>query len=187
LASLPGLPESTYATEGHPPNLPVARQRLGPLGIQVVPVSEGDLLPFAAGSFDLVINRHESYELAEIRRILTPGGIFLTQQVGPRNCIQINQYLDGPLEAAALNWTFNREKSSFEAAGFQLARAEEELLDSIFYDIGAIVFYLKVIAWQIPDFSLEKYEARLRALHRMLDRQGAFFATAHRYLIEAQK
>jgi SAM-dependent methyltransferase len=187
LASLPGLPKSTHATEGYPPNLPIAHQRLAPLGISVVPVVEDGSLPLAAEAFDLVINRHESYELSEVWRILKPRGVFLTQQVGPRNCIQLNQYLGGPLEADALNWTFTQEKSTFEAAGFQIIRAEEALLDSIFYDIGAVVFYLKVIAWQIPDFSIEKYEPRLRALHRTLGRQGAFFTTAHRFLIEAQK
>ena len=187
LASLAELPRATYATEGYPPNLYIAHRRLAPLGIQVVPAGEEDPFPLASETFDLVINRHESFDLSEVRRILKPGGSFLTQQVGPRNCLQLNQYLDGPLEQEALDWSFDQVTGAVETTGFRVVRAEEQLLDSIFFDIGAVVFYLKIIAWQIPDFSLDKYNNRLRALHSTLLRQGAFFTTAHRYLLEAQK
>ena len=61
------------------------------------------------------------------------------------------------------------------------------MLDSIFYDIGAVIYYLKVIEWQIPNFSIETYYDRLEAMHHLIERQGAFYATAHRFLIEAQK
>ena len=37
LAGLAPLPALTCATEGYPPNLPLARRRLEPLGVQVYP------------------------------------------------------------------------------------------------------------------------------------------------------
>jgi SAM-dependent methyltransferase len=150
-------------------------------------VAENAPLPLGAETFDLVINRHESFDVAEICRILQSPGTFLTQQVGPRNCIQLNQYLEAPWEPEINYWSLDLEKSAVEAAGLQLLRAEEQLLDSIFFDIGAVVYYLKVIEWQIPDFAMDTYYDRLYALHQLIERQGAFFATAHRYLIEAQK
>ena len=36
-------------------------------------------MPWGDGEFDLVMNRHESYDLAEVARVLSPGGLFLTQ------------------------------------------------------------------------------------------------------------
>jgi hypothetical protein len=59
LAELAPLPEHTVATEGHPPNVPIARRRLGPLGVEVVEVEEGGRLPLPDAAFDLVIDRHE--------------------------------------------------------------------------------------------------------------------------------
>jgi hypothetical protein len=44
-----------------------------------------------------------------------------------------------------------------------------------------------VIESQIPNFGLDPYHERLEALHRLIERQGAFFATAQRFLIEVQK
>jgi ubiquinone/menaquinone biosynthesis C-methylase UbiE len=37
------------------------------------------------GSFDAVLNRHAPTEAAEIVRVLRPGGVFVTQQVGRKN------------------------------------------------------------------------------------------------------
>jgi len=47
---------------------------------------------------------------------------------------------------------------------------------------------LKVIEWQIEGFSVAKYEQqRLRDMHELIEKQGAFFATEHRFIIEAKK
>ena len=187
LASLPGLPELTYATEGYAPNIPIAQERLTPLGVKVVSVTDDKLLPLPSETFGLVINRHESYYLPEVFRILQPHGIFLTQQVGPRNCIQLNQYLEAPVEPEVSRWSLEQEIAALEEAGLHLLHYEEQVRDSIFYDIGAVIYYLKVIAWQIPDFSLDTYYDRLAALYRLIERQGAFYATAHRFLLEAER
>jgi len=187
LSSLADLPPATYATEGYAPNIPVAKELLEPLGIKVVQVVDDNALPLPSAAFDLVINRHESYALPEVFRILRPGGVFLTQQVGPRDCVELNQYLEAPLEPDIHSWSLAQEKTAVEEAGLRIRRSEEQLLDSKFYDIGAVVYYLKVIAWQIPDFSVEGYREHLEAMYRLIERQGAFFATAHRFLIEAEK
>jgi hypothetical protein len=53
------------------------------------------------------------------------------------------------------------EVDEIERAGFEIVRSEEEFLDSIFYDIGAVVFFLSIIEWQIPGFSVQRYRERL--------------------------
>jgi len=47
-------------------------------------------LRFSDGSFDVVLNRHAPTEVAEIVRVLRPGGVFITQQVGRRNTENIH-------------------------------------------------------------------------------------------------
>lgn len=41
-----------------------------------------DVLPYEDESMDIIINRHESYDIYEVYRVLKKGGIFITQQVG---------------------------------------------------------------------------------------------------------
>lgn len=187
LASLPELPDNTVATESYPPNIILATQRLSTLGVQVVAVDDDHALPLLDETFDLVINRHESYDLGEVWRILKPGGVFLTQQVGPRNCVQLNQYLNAPLNSKTSKWKLEQERSAFEEAGFDVEKCYDQILESNFYDIGAVVFYLKVIEWQIEDFSLPKYRQRLLDMYYLIEAQGAFYATEQRFLIEAKK
>ncbi|MCB9453153.1 MAG: methyltransferase domain-containing protein, partial [Anaerolineaceae bacterium] len=69
LSLLQPLPAYTCATEGYAPNIPMARERLEPLGVQVHPVTDDDTLPFPDSTFDLVINKHESYSPSEVWRI----------------------------------------------------------------------------------------------------------------------
>ena len=74
----------TSVTEGWEPNYQLCLSRLAPLGVTVKKYDseEGLPLPFPDDSFDLVLSRHESYDLGEVRRVLKKDGYFVTQQVG---------------------------------------------------------------------------------------------------------
>ncbi|MDY6872617.1 MAG: hypothetical protein SVR81_01440 [Chloroflexota bacterium] len=61
------------------------------------------------------------------------------------------------------------------------------VLVSIGLEIGAVVYYLKVITRQVKGFDVEKFHVQLVATHNIIERQGAFLATAQRFLILAQK
>src|SRR2546423_9249374 len=56
LSSLHPLPEHTCATEGYAPNVPIARQRLEPLGVQGYEGSDHHRLALARDEISLVIN-----------------------------------------------------------------------------------------------------------------------------------
>lgn len=70
LSSLLPVEARVVATEGYPPNVPVARARLEPLGVEVVQTDARDDydLPFPSKSVDLVMNRHESFVPSEVHR-----------------------------------------------------------------------------------------------------------------------
>ena len=70
-----------YATEGYPPNVQTARERLEPLGVTVYAVQD-EHLPCADDSLDLVINRHGSYDPDEVRRVLCPDKINTAEWLG---------------------------------------------------------------------------------------------------------
>jgi len=82
LLSLNPPRHKTFATESYPPNVEVCRKTLPSYEIEVRQVFRDEELPFDDGFFDLVINRHESFSASEVFRVLKPGGIFVTQQVG---------------------------------------------------------------------------------------------------------
>jgi SAM-dependent methyltransferase len=187
LAALPNLPPETHATESYPPNQTIAQARLRPLGVHVHPVEEDASLPFDDRYFDLVINRHESYEPGEVYRILKPGGVFITQQVGELDNLELNQMLQTNVPYHFTDWGLESETFRLLECGFAITRAEKSALTTRFLDIGAVVYYLKAIPWQIEGFSPETHAQGLIQLHNFIERQGVFVTTAHRFLIIARK
>lgn len=187
LAMLPDLPTHTWATEAYPPNIPLARQRLEPLGVRVVEFQDDDRLPFSAEVFDLIINRHESYCSPEVWRILKPGGGFITQQVGGCDNIELNEQLGADVDPEYIDWNRQQAAEELRAAGFRIARQEEALSRTVFHDVGAVVYYLKAIPWQIPGFTVEFYRDRLRRLHDRMATGDPLVIHSHRFLIQCIK
>jgi SAM-dependent methyltransferase len=188
LSSLQPLPHTTFAAEGYIPNIPVARDRLEPLGVKVVQLFEGkEKLPFSDSFFDLVLNRHGSFSATEVQRILKPNGIFLTQQVGGENNFQINELLQEHPEFKYSYRTLKRAVGHLVSAGFQILEQKEEFPETTILDVGALVYYLKVISWQIADFSVEQYYDKLAEIHNTIQKNGHLRIRSHRFLIVSKK
>jgi len=188
LCNLRPLPPHTHATEGWAPNIPIARERLEPLGITVHALDEDDApLPFPDASLDLIINRHEAYDPVEIRRVLRPGGCFITQQVGGQNDTDLNELFETPPAIDYTDWTLERAVSELKDAGMRVLDSREAFPATHFYDIGALIFYLNATPWQIEDFSAERFRVQLYDIHLLIESQGWLEVGGHRFLIRAER
>lgn len=187
LTALTPLPPNTHATESYPPNQAIARERLSPLGVTLHETVNPTELPFADARFDLVISRHESYDSQEVFRVLKQGGQFITQQVGGLDNLELNQVLEEAITFSFTDCSLANDLTGLYEAGFLVKTAEKSALPTIFKDIGAVVYYLKAIPWQVPGFNLKTHAKGLIRLHNIIERQGEFLTTAHRFLIVAQK
>ncbi|HET7578483.1 MAG TPA: class I SAM-dependent methyltransferase [Bacillales bacterium] len=181
------LPQTTCATEGYEPNVGIARNRLEPLGVQVEQINEDDLLPFADESFNLVINRHESFLPEEIHRVLKPGGTFITQQVGGHDNVELNRWLGANEDFGYADWNLGHACTQQETADFRILKKKKAYPKTRFYDIGAVVYYIKAIPWQIPDFSVEKHRDLLKELHERILQDGFLEVRSDRFLSIAVK
>ncbi|GAB2879816.1 class I SAM-dependent methyltransferase [Streptomyces mayteni] len=187
LASLAPLPRHTWATETWAPNVAVARERLGPLGVTVLPTDATAELPLPDASVDVVLNRHGRLAAGEVARVLRPGGELLTQQVGSDDCAELNEALGAPPAHPPGSWDLRTAGAALTAAGLELTGTREEQPVLAFLDIGAVVHHLRMVAWQIPDFTPERYDAALRRLHRRIRAEGRFAVRAHRFLISGRR
>ncbi len=187
LASLSPLPEDTHATESYPPNQVIASKNLEPLGVFVHKITKDVPLPFEDNYFDLVINRHDDFESFEVKRILKNGGRFITQQVGGLDNLELNQILQEKISFEFAEWGLAPALLGLYEADFIVEVAEKAVLKSTFLDIGAVVYYLKAIPWQIEGFDVKTHTEALIKIHNIIERQGKFTATAHRFLVVARK
>lgn len=197
LAALAHRPPRTVATESWPPNVGVATRRLHPLGVTVVAVEEAPEnakqdaasttapLPFAAESFSLVSNRHGSFFAEELARILTPGGVFLTQQVGDE--------ADPYAEALGLPlperppWNLGLAVAQVTRAGLRVEESAEALQTTTFADVGAFAWYLAAVPWTVPGFAIDTHRAELEQVHARIERDGALELRRGAFWLAARK
>jgi SAM-dependent methyltransferase len=165
LAQARERPSRVVATEAWPPNAAIARARLTELGGIVVQVADDVGLPFVDGGFELLSSRHPvEIVWQEIARVLQAGGAFMSQMVGAGSNRELYEYLMGP-QAFDLSRSPEVATAAAEAAGLHVVDLREESLEVVFFDIGAVVHFLRKVLWTVPDFSVERYHDQLQALH----------------------
>jgi SAM-dependent methyltransferase len=180
-------PEGVVVTEGYPPNVKLARQNLAPLGVQVfdVPSEVTAELPFADGSFDLIINRHTGYGFFEVERVLRENGRFLTQQIESAWAYDLK--LAFGIQPPKKEPSLMRALRYLLKTNLWVERAEAWTGTLTFTDVGAIVYYLKAIPWIVEGFSVETHLSNLLALQERLDRGEKLEFIAAKYLLQARK
>lgn len=178
----------TYATEGYPPNVELCRRRLPIHGIELRQVFDDSDLPFDDGMFDLVINRQEAYDPDEVFRVLKPGGYFVTQQYGGRNNEWLARFLLPELpEGLREEQDLHHARKELEERDFVILEEKEAFSSLRFLDVGALVYFAKIIEWEFPGFSVKKCFEQLWELQGQLERDGFIESREHRYLLVAQK
>ncbi len=187
LLSLGHPPKNTAATEGYPPNVSLCRGKLLPLGIDFKEWAYPAALPFESESFDVVINRHGAFDIGEIKRVLRPAGCFVTQQVGEENDIDLIKLLIPGGKTAFPGWNLKNNVRAFEENGFEISFAKEAFPIIRFFDVGALVWFARIIEWEFPGFSVESSFDQLCRAQAILEERGEIVSKAHRFALIAQK
>ncbi len=68
-----------------------------------------------------------------------------------------------------------------------MIRLDAQALRVQFFDVGAVVYFLRKVLWTVPGFTVDGYRDRLAAMHAEIERSGAFTCHAQRVLIEARQ
>jgi SAM-dependent methyltransferase len=189
---LAGVPQraakAMVATESWPPNLVRAQRNLLAKGVVVVADEDRGPLPFADDTFDLVTSRHPvTAHWREIARVLAPGGTYFSQQVGPDSGHEIYDFFLGPKPLGGTGREPELARAAAERAGLRVVDLRTAELRMEFFDVGAMVYFLRKVIWFVPDFTVDRYRDRLRDLHERIRRDGPFVAHSRRFLIEARK
>ena len=190
LAGAAPFPPTMAATEPWPPNLALATRLLHPLGVVVVAVGEEPPLPFGDAAFDLVTGRHPSaIWWDEIARLLRPGGSYFAQHVGVLYLRTLIEHLIGPQHQRRIRGQLDPDSvgADVAAAGLQLIDLRHEQIRLEFFDVGAVIYFLRKLIWVVPGFTVGQHRGKLRALHEQIEAEGSFVTHTSRVLIEARK
>jgi len=187
------LPPRVVATEEWHVNAPIAFRRLRPLGADLV-WCRSLHLPFQGEAFDLVFDRHEELEPAEVARVLRPSGHVVTQQVGPNNWIELQRYFGdatsgnrGNPRLADFGDIRGEYTRGFQSAGLHVVRSEQRDYKVAYEGLSDIVFMLLITPWTIPDFDIERDLEALLALEADCSTDDGLVMTWSRFIIVAEK
>jgi len=178
----PALRSRVVATEEWSRNVPVAFQRLRPLGVPVIRC-RSVRLPFSDSTFDLVIDRHEEFSPQEVSRVLDAGGEFITQQVGQSEWRELRPFFPRMTDFGDLRSMYSRE---FERMGFRVESAEHHYRVA-YPSLGEIVFMLGVAPWTVPDFDLTRDLDSLLEFEAHCSTADGLVVTESRFLMIARK
>ena len=187
LLSLNHPHKNTYAMEGYKPNAELCMQTLTPLGIHFKEGNAGKI-PFEDEFFDMVINRHGDFCAEEISRVLKKGGLFITQQVGAyndRELVSLLQNENAPVPFPEQTLEIAKEK--FKQAGFTVEKAQEHFGCIRLYEIGALVWFARIIEWEFVGFSGDKYLPQIENAQRQIEKDGSVSGRTHRFFLVCQK
>jgi len=181
------VPAVLAATDSWPPNAALARAALAPFGGEVTLAADDGALPYDAGAFDLVVSRHPTVTVwPGISRVLRPGGRYLSQQIGPGSNRELTDFMMGPQPVG----TGRRPAvaaAQARAAGLTVTDLREQALTVEFFDVAAVVHFLRKVLWTVPGFTVAGYAGPLRRMHEYIEAHGSFTCHSQRFLIEASK
>ena len=179
--------KNTSVTENYLPNVEFCKKNLVPLGINLYEIDGDSLLPFKDNEFDIVINKHGSFNVSELFRILKTGGIFITQQVGAENDKELIELLLPQTELSFPDSYLKNISKKFKETGFKILHEQEAFRPIKFYDVGALVWYAHIIEWEFLNFSVNNCLENLFKAQKILEKQGLVEGSIHRFLLVAQK
>ena len=152
-------------------------------------VMGAEALQFPESAFDVILNRHAYVHVEEIVRVLRPGGLFITQQVGDHNTANICEVF-GCEPSGHYGKKAKQEiqalTEKFQLLGCTLETQQEYDVDYWFSDTESFIFWLKAIP--IPeDFAVEKHWKEVDQIIQKLGTAKGIKTNEHRILLVARK
>ena len=170
-------------TEGWLQNYELLLKTHVPRGVKVVFVDVDDKLNYPDNSFDIILNSHESFDLKEVRRVLKPGGVFITQQVGDLNGINLASRLIPNFKKEGFDLHLSSVVKELKQLDFEILEQNEAYPVQQFLSVEALVYYVRTIDWEFPDFSVATHLEELLFLNEELKRNGFIYNQEHRFYI----
>jgi hypothetical protein len=78
-------------------------------------------------------------------------------------------------------------RQQFQKTGFTLLRSEECVRPIRFTEVGALVWFARIIEWEFPGFCVDTHLPQLMQAQQIIDQEGYVEGHTHRIFLVAQK
>ncbi len=115
------------------------------------------------------------------------NGLFITQQVGGLNNNNLSKRVIRNFKPKYIDNNLINIQNQLTQAKFIILQSKEEFPKIKFYDIGAFVYFAKIIEWEFPNFSVNNNYYELLELEKEISMRGYIEGIEHRYFVVARK
>lgn len=145
-------------------------------------------LQFPDEAFDVVLNRQCSVDVMETARVLRSRGVFVTQQVGQSNSLNILHAFGWTPASFGEEWwqPVSELASCFRELGFHIEVQAEYDVPYWFRDLPSLVFWLKAVPLPEP-FDPEKHWRAVKAIVEKNSTARGIRTNEHRELLVVRK
>lgn len=144
-------------------------------------------IPFPDESFDVVSCRHAPFYVKEILRVMKPGGIFITQQVGEKDKQNIKKIFGrGQSFREKAGTLMNRYVGELRDSGFNIIRKETYNATEYYANMEDMIFLLRNTPI-IPSFDIQRDEDSLKRLEKKYGSKKGIKTNSYRFVIIAEK
>jgi SAM-dependent methyltransferase len=144
-------------------------------------------VPAPDASFSVVLDRQAPLFPDEIDRVLAPGGVFITQQVGPQNARAIYAAFEearGPLPQWPGELLLPHTAEKLKSKGFTVIDRQEYDVPYIFENAESLLHWLQSVP---PDFDIDRDAATVLEVLDRLGTPHGIVTNEHRELLVMQK
>ncbi len=134
--------------------------------------------------FNVILNRHAPFNLKAVKAHLVEGGLFITQQVGNLNMLNIKQVLGTPIPRAPI------DSDMLSSSGLKTIKLEEYNITYIVKDIESLVYWLGALDMLHSDIAGANALKSVNILNNILAgnvTNEGFITNEQRCLVIAQK
>lgn len=82
-------------------------------------------------------------------------------------------------------WDLSRMEGRYPQ--FEVLQRSEAFRPIRFFEVGALVWFVRIIQWAFPGFSVDTHIDGLLNAQRILEENGSIDGSIHRFLLVAQK
>ena len=144
-------------------------------------------LPFNDEYFDVITCRHAPINVTEIHRVLKKGGIFISQQVGEEDKLNIKDIFGrGQNFSHKSGEQVKRVLEEFKKLDFEIIKFERYNAIEYYKDMQDIIFLLENTPIT-PNFNIKKDKEKLKELEVKYGTDKGIKTNSERYLIITKK
>jgi hypothetical protein len=118
--------------------------------------------------------------------VLRPEGTYFSQQIGAGTNRELTDFMMGPQPVHPGRSTATAVERA-RAAGLVVTDLREQALKVEFFDVAAVVHFLRKVLWTVPGFTVAQYREPLRRMHEHITAAGSFTCHSQRFLIVVRK